>query len=294
LNRYAEAKAMFDQAVAKFDTEYGHAGLYRLAWIEGDTAGMERQVAWYRAQRSEFLTAPALVAAFGGQVQRSRDLRRRAVELAKRGGGTEQPANLLSFEAVFEAQIGNLPRARESATAALGLARSRQALFRAALVEALAGSSGPAKVLLDELIKRYPLDTLVNDVAVPVAQAALEISRGNPRRAVELLEPAAPYELGWGIGCEHVLQFRGQAHLKAGSGKEAAAAFQKILDHRGAFVAAPHYSLAWLGLGRAQALAANTAAARKAYQDFLAAWKDADPGVPILKQARQEYARLPQ
>jgi len=137
----------------------------------------------------------------------------------------------------------------------------------------------------------YPQATLVDKVAVPVVQATLEVSRGNPDRAVALLEPAAPYELCTGMGCWQLLYLRGQAHLRAGAAKEAAAAFQKMLDHRGAFIGAL-YPLAYLGLGRAQALAGNAAEARKAYQDFLALWKDADPDIPILKEAKQEYAKL--
>jgi predicted Zn-dependent protease len=187
---------------------------------------------------------------------------------------------------VQEALVGHLPAARE--TAAKSLARSRTTVPLVALALALAGSAGPAQALMEELAKRYPQDTLLKTVSTPSVLAAAEISRGNPRRAVELLDSATTYELG----SNYVLYLRGQAYLRAGGGKEAAAAFQKILDHRGVFARMIEYPLAHLGLARSQALAGNTAEARKAYQDFLALWKDADPDIPILKEAEAEYARL--
>jgi tetratricopeptide (TPR) repeat protein len=253
---------------------------------------MDRQVAWSGGRDSGILQAQAEVAAFGGQIHKSRDLWRRAIEILERDGAREARANELSSEAVFEAQVGNLPEAREAVKAALGLARGQSVLYRAALVEAFGGSAGPTQKLLDELLRTYPQATLVNRVAVPVVQAALEISRGNSDRAVALLETAAAYELGYGIGCRQVLYLRGQAQLRAGVGKDAAEAFKKILDHRGVFIAGV-YPLAYLGLGRAQALAGNTAEARKAYRGFLALWKDADPDIPILTQAQAEYSKLP-
>lgn len=168
------------------------------------------------------------------------------------------------------------------------LERNRGNIVLAALTLAEAGSAEPAQTLLQELTKRYPQSTLDKNVHVPLVQAVTEISRGGGRRAVELLESAIPYELAG----NQALYFRGQAYLRAGAGQEAAAAFRKILDHRGVFLESLVYPLAHLGLGRAQALAGNTAEARKAYQDFLALWKDADPDVPILKEAKQEYAKL--
>jgi predicted Zn-dependent protease len=205
--------------------------------------------------------------------------------MAKGAGRSVQAVPYSGRRAVQEALVGHLPAARE--TAAKSLARSRTTVPLVALALALAGSAGPAQALMEELAKRYPQDTLLKTVSTPSVLAAAEISRGNPRRAVELLDSATTYELG----SNYVLYLRGQAYLRAGAGKEAAAAFRKILDHRGIFTGIT-YPLAYLGLGRAQALAGNTAEAREAYQDFLALWKDADHDIPILKEAKQEYAKL--
>ena len=235
------------------------------------------------------VASQATEVAFGGQFQKSRELRRRAVEMAKRTGLTERPSLYFGTQALQEAQVGYLSAARETAGKSLDVARDLNNVPRVALALALAGSTGPAQALMEGLTKRYSQDTLLKEVEVPSVQAAAETSRGNARRAVELLESASAYELS--SGSYYVLPLRGQAYLRAGAGKEAAAAYQKILDHRGLFVGI-EYSLAHLGLGRAQALAGNTAEARKAYQDFLALWKDADPDIPILKEAQQEYAKL--
>jgi tetratricopeptide (TPR) repeat protein len=290
LNRFTEAQALTEQWVKKFDAPESHIGLYRLAWIAGDTAGMQRQVDWFSGKPEE-LTIVALqakVAASGGQFRKSRELWRRAVQMAKRAGVRQQQANFLSQEASQEALAGHFPEAREMAAESIELERNRGNIVLAALTLAEAGSAGPAQTLLQELTKRYPQSTLDKNVFVPSVQAVTEISRGDWRRAVELLESATPYELA----ANQALYVRGQAYLRGGAGQEAAAAFRKILDHRGVFLESLVYPLAHLGLGRAQALAGNTAEARKAYQDFLALWKDADPDVPILKEAKQEYAKL--
>jgi tetratricopeptide (TPR) repeat protein len=291
LNRFAEARALLEQSIAKFDAPQDRRELYRLAWIEGDTAAMERQAEWFRGKPQEYwiVGLQATTAALGGQLQTSRELNRRAVEMARRAGLSEQAASVLAAQALREALVGHFPLTREAAARSLDLARDWDNVPVVAVALALAGSAGPAQALLEEVTKRYPQDTLLKNVSVPSVQAAAEISRGNARRAVELLESAAAYELG-GPCC--VLYLRGQAYLRAGGGKEAAAAFQKILDHRGVFARMIEYPLAHLGLARSQALAGNTAEARKAYQDFLALWKDADPDIPILKEAEAEYARL--
>ena len=170
----------------------------------------------------------------------------------------------------------------------MGLARSRSILPSAALALGLAGEVGQAQKLIDELGRRFPSDTLMNAVWLPTARAAVEVRHGNPGRAIELLRAAAPYEMG-NLGAVYA---RGQAYLAARAGAEAAAEFQKILDHQGAATVGSVYPLAHLGLGRAWALAGDSARSRKAYQDFLAIWKDADPDIPILQEARQEYAKL--
>jgi len=141
------------------------------------------------------------------------------------------------------------------------------------------------------LAKRFPSATLLNIVSLPTARAAIEIQRGNPAKAIEFLRPAGPYELG-----NHAqfipIYVRGLAYLRARQGVQAAAEFQKILDHRGVGPLSPLYALAHLGSARAYALAGETSKSRTAYQDFLALWKDADPDIPILQAAKAEYAKL--
>jgi predicted Zn-dependent protease len=153
---------------------------------------------------------------------------------------------------------------------------------------ALCGDTNRTQKLIEELAKDFPLDTLLNNVSLPVARAIIELQHNNPTRAITLLEAASPYELAdYGP-----MYFRGKAYLQAREGAKAAAEYQKILDHRGIEPTSPFYVLARLGLGRAYALQGETTKARTAYQDFLAFWKDADPDIAILKQAKEEYEKL--
>ena len=161
----------------------------------------------------------------------------------------------------------------------------------AAQALALSNDSGQAQRLIDDLAKRFPSATLLNIVSLPTARAAIEIQRGNPARAIELLRPAGPYELGENAGFVPIY-VRGLAYIRARQGVQAAAEFQKILDHRGVDTLSPLRALAHLGLARAYALAGETSKSRTAYQDFLALWKNADPDIPILKEAKAEYAPL--
>jgi predicted Zn-dependent protease len=153
---------------------------------------------------------------------------------------------------------------------------------------ALCGDTNRAQKLIEELAKDSPLDTLLNNLSIPVARAIIELQHNNPTQAITLLEAASPYDLAnYGP-----MLVRGKAYLQAREGEKAAAEYQKILDHRGIDPLNPVYALARLGLGRAYALQGQTAQARTAYQDFLAFWKDADPDIPVLKQAKEEYAKL--
>jgi tetratricopeptide (TPR) repeat protein len=142
--------------------------------------------------------------------------------------------------------------------------------------------------LVDDLAKDFPLDTLLNNDALPTVRAIVELQRKNPTRALSLLEAAKPYE----ISDYGSLYVRGEAYLQAHDGAKAAAEYQKILDHRGIGALDPAYALARVGLGRAWVLQGQTAKARSAYQDFLAFWKDADPDIPVLKQAKEQYEKL--
>ncbi|HYM11004.1 MAG TPA: protein kinase [Bryobacterales bacterium] len=292
LNRSDEAKATIDKMMArKLGGADAHMDLYFLAFDRGDGAAMEREAAAIKDQPREsmFLAAEADAVASSGKLEKSRELVRRAVELDQRANRQEGAAVVSAGAAVREAAFGNARLAREQAAAALAMARNRMTLPVAAIALVLAGDTAEGQKLIDEMSRRYPLDTLVNAVALPTARAAMEIRRGNPAEAVELLRVAAPYELG-NLGTAYV---RGQAYLADHKGAEAGAEFQKILDHKSAVMWTLWVPpLAQLGAARAWAQAGDAAKARKYYQDFLAAWKDADPGIPILEQARREYAKL--
>jgi predicted Zn-dependent protease len=156
------------------------------------------------------------------------------------------------------------------------------------------GDSARSQKMAEELVRQRPTDTLLNNVWVPIAQASADLQHNQPEQAVAHLEVARPYEFGSEPGSAHysVNYLRAEAYLRQKDGAKAAAEYQKILDHRGTAPLDVSYNLSHLGLGRAQALQGNTAAAKSAYQDFFAAWKDADPDLPILKQAKAEYEKL--
>jgi tetratricopeptide (TPR) repeat protein len=203
-------------------------------------------------------------------------------------------AEIRMAEASCEAELGNMDLARQGLQEAFGLSDDRGVRTGAATLFALTGDTNRAQKLIDELATEFPADTILNAVWLPVARAISELQRSNPGRAVTALEPSVPYELGSGpSGAGYwPMHIRGQAFLKEHEVAKAAAEFEKILDHRSLDPTSPLYSLARLGLGRAYALQGEKAKARTAYQDFLALWKDADPDIPILQQAKTEYAKL--
>jgi eukaryotic-like serine/threonine-protein kinase len=199
--------------------------------------------------------------------------------------------------AVREAEFGNLAQARRAANAALAIAAGRDIKIMVALALARAGDAVPAQKLCDELAKAYPANTILNFYWLPTIRASIEISRNNAPEAIELLRTVAPIELGWpppfqSAGTLYPVYLRGEAYLATHQNKEAAAEFLKILDHRGIVLNFPLGALAYLGLGRAYAQSGDTAKARSAYDEFFKLWAHADPDIPILKQAKAEYARL--
>ena len=181
---------------------------------------------------------------------------------------------------------------------ALNLSTDRDNQYGAALALGFAGSIAPVQPLRENLAKRFPEDTAAKFSYLPTLDALLALARDNPGKAIDALQVAAPYELGqpgqslfiFSIG--YPIYLRGVAYLAARRGSEAAAEFQKLLDHRGVVVNEPIGALAHLGLARAYRLQGDTTRARAAYQDFLTLWKDADPDIPIFKQAKSELAAL--
>jgi tetratricopeptide (TPR) repeat protein len=290
LNRVDEAKAVLEQQIARgMENMATHTRLYTIGVLQGDAAAMQRHVEWAKGKQDEYmmLNAQANAAAYLGKHKASQELRRRAVEMARQRASLEPAANYLATSALNAARSGNCPQARQQIEAALSLHR-RRAENNAAYVFALCGDAPRAQALADELVKRFPLGTMVNNVTVPEVRAIVETNRGNAARALELLRSAEPFEKG-NFGPTYT---RGVAYLKARSGKEAAAEFEKIIPRRTVAPFAVIHALSYLQLGRAYALAGETDKARKAYQDFLALWKDADPDLPILRDAKSEYSKL--
>src|SRR3989442_626972 len=294
LNRFAEAKAVREkQDPLKLDNIGDHRDLYVTAFLDGDISGMQREADWAKGKTNEFemLEAVAEAAAFSGKLQKAREIYAQAIESARRGKFEESAAGLPARQARTEGLVGNETQAPATAQEARAMDRSRATAFFAGLALAMAGDTRQAAAVVDELSKRLPGDTVVNNSWGPPIRSEIEVNRGNARKAIELLQLASPYETG--LVVRLVPNYaRGQAYLKARQAKEAAAEFQKILDHRGVCQTAPACALPHLQLGRARALSGDAAAARTAYQDFFAIWKDADPAIPILKEAKAEYGKL--
>ncbi len=296
VNRFAEAKAVREkQVAANLAGVLDHADLYVIAYFEGDTAAMQRQVDWAKGKPDEYemLQVVADAQASAGKLRQARETYSQAIEVARRGKVDEIVARTTVLHAWTEALMGNTAEARSQAMAAMAVSRNRPTMVLSGIVLALAGDVSGATAIADELGKNNPTHTYINNIYLPMIRAEIEINRGNPAKAIESLKVVSPYEFGWAARAwpNYV---RGTAYLKSRQGPEAAAEFQKIIDHRGICLTAPECSLARLQLGRARALSGDNAGARAAYQDFLALWKDADPDVPILKEAKAEYAKLQQ
>jgi tetratricopeptide (TPR) repeat protein len=223
---------------------------------------------------------------------------RRAMELGQQGGQEERASIFAAGAAVWESLFGNLPLARKRATEALALSKSRDAEYAAAFALAVAGDSSRSQALANDLQNRFPDDTCVRFTYVPTLRALLALKRGDPAQAIELLQTAATYELAvpavdyyFYFGGLYSAYVRGEAYLALKQGVDAVGEFQKVITHQGIVAGDPVGALARLGLARAYELQGDTAKSRAAYQDFLALWKDADPDIPILKQAKAEYAK---
>jgi tetratricopeptide (TPR) repeat protein len=274
---------------------------YQLGFIRNDAEAMQKQVAVRTGKgtttgEDEMLSALSDTEAYHGRLKRAGENSRRAAELAARAGTSEVAAAWIVNSAFREAEFGNFAEARRTASSALQLApHSRYVPAMAALVLARSGDTGPAQKIADGLAKDFPQDTLLKSHWLPMVLAAVQLSVHNSARAVEMLRVAQSYELGvsWPDPAPlGPIYFRGYAYLATGQHTESAAEFQRILDKPGITLNSPIGPLARLGLARAFATGGDAAKARTAYQDFLTLWKDADPDIPILKQAKAEYAKL--
>jgi DNA-binding winged helix-turn-helix (wHTH) protein len=269
-----------------------------IAFLKGDQAGMERAVARARERSGGdtwISNKESYAVAYAGQLKKARALSQRAMDQAMQESQPERAGLWQAGESLREAFFGNASQAKERAVAALKLSNNREVEFGAALALALSGDDGRAQLLADDLERRFPQDTVVRFSYLPVLRARAVLNRGDAAKAIELLQAAVPYELGSSrllFGALYPIYERGEAHLAAHQGTEAAIEFQKILDHRGVVGSDPIGALAQLQLGRAQALSGDKIKAKAAYQAFLTLWKDADSDIPILEQARAEYAEL--
>jgi serine/threonine protein kinase/tetratricopeptide (TPR) repeat protein len=311
LQRFDEARQNIHEAQArKGDDSALRNALYALAFVGADSAAMAEQQQWYAGKPEENfgLALASDTEAYGGHLGKARELTKRAVDSAIRADSKENGAIWQANAALEHAGYGNATEARQLAAEALKLAPASEGVeSEAALAFAMAGDTARAESLAQDLGKRFPLDTQMQSLWLPAIQAQLALDRKDPASALNAPQAASPIELGSvqfvnNISCLYLVYVRGEAYLADGQGNAAAAEFQKILDHSGIVWNCWTGALARLGVARANALQARTSqgadadAARvralAAYKDFLTLWKDADPDIPILKQAKAEYAKL--
>jgi eukaryotic-like serine/threonine-protein kinase len=269
-----------------------------LAFLKGDWAGMARAAARARQRTgAEGWTSnkDAFALAYYGRLREARSATDRAVAFDEHTAQPERAGLWEAGAAVREALFGNAAEARRRALDALRLSRNREVEYGAAFALARSGQTAQAGVLANDIEKRFPEDTSARFSYLPTLGAALALQRGDAAKAIGQLESATPYETGSPrllLGAMYPVYVRGEAFLAEGRGVEAAEEFKKMLDHRGVVVSDPVGVLAYLQLGRAYSRAGNTARARSSYEEFLKLWKDADPDIPILKQAKAEYAKF--
>ena len=306
LERLNEAENTLQRAFdRKLETPDLYILRYAIAFVKSDKAAMERVSAEAQDKPGGddwMANSAGFVLAYSGHLEEARKMSRRAADLARKAERRDTEALYETDEAVREALFGNVSTAKQRAGNALELSKSRDVEYGAAFALALSGDSSRSQALTEDLARRFPEDTRVQFNHAPTLRALLVLNHSQPANAVELLQTAIPYELGMpseggseyllGAGNLYPAYVRGLAYLAAHRGVEAAGEFQKILDHRGVVLSDPIGALAHLQLARAYVLSGDKSKAKSAYQDFLTLWKEADPDIPILKQAQAEYANL--
>jgi serine/threonine protein kinase/tetratricopeptide (TPR) repeat protein len=300
LNRFEDARKAADDAKTRgMDSAELRRNLYWLSFAQNDSKGMAEEVEWATGRPGIghlLLAIQADTEAYFGQLGKARALSRRAVDSALREGKREVAANYEISAALREALFGNFTEARRRLLTLVS--QSRAPLnsggaydhYGAALAMAYAGDEKEAQGIADELFNKFPENTVTQSICVPTLRAKLAVNRNEPVKALEFLEVAAPFEFG--AADPHPVYVRGEAYLAARRGGDAVVEFRKILDHKGIILNDPIGALAHVQLARAYAMQRDRAKAKAAYQDFLTLWKDADPDIPIYKQAKAEYAKL--
>jgi serine/threonine protein kinase/tetratricopeptide (TPR) repeat protein len=297
LGRYDEARAIIDKATAQgLGSPTDAFSIYTMAFARGDKAGMQRAIDLGKGPSVEPIML--IIAGMGqcslGKIQSARQSFAQGVTLAQSSGLKELAAGLRQTDSSCLAEVGYTVPARQAASEALAGSNDRDTRIAGAYGLARVGDASGSQKLMDGLAKEWPTDTLLNSVWLPVARASNQIRANQAAQALSTLEAAIPYELGGppNGAVYWPMYVRGEAYLQLHDGTKAAAEYQKILDHGGIAPSMPLYTLARLGLGRAYAAQGDTVKAKAAYRDFFAAWKDADPDVPILKEAKDEYTKL--
>jgi DNA-binding winged helix-turn-helix (wHTH) protein/tetratricopeptide (TPR) repeat protein len=302
LNRFSEADALVNTVKAKgLASVLAGRTLYSFAFLKNDKAEMTQQVALVSGkpgEEDELFELEADTVGYSGHLKDARELSRRASDSAQRTGGLETAATYYAVSSLREALFGNATEARQRAAHLQLGSAGRDVEYAIALAMSYAGEEKRAQALADDLDKRFSEDTIVQFNYLPTLRGKLALSHSDAQQAVAVLNSSAPYELGSPSSSDYnwpnlyPIYVRGEAYLAAHQSSQAAAEFEKIIDHRGIVLNEPIGALAHLQLGRAYVMAGDTAKAKAAYQDFLALWKDADPDIPILKQAKAEYAKL--
>ena len=292
LNRLDEAKATLNEALQrKLNLLGNHVQLANLAWAQNDPATMERELAQvekYPAGDLAVLATRSAIAACRGQIKAARDYGAKTREAAERLGLKEIIANQYVQEGIFEATVLNKARASDDLAEVSVTTLSPLNMGTSAVTWALIGDDKKAEKQVTDLAQKRPYDTFVQSIAVPVVKAQIELNQGNSVKAIDLLDSALVYARA-NTG---VLYIRGNAYLKAGRGADAVQAFQRLMDLKAFGGVDPVLVLTHLGLARAYALQGDKARSRVAYQDFLSIWKDADPDIPLLHEAKAEYAKV--
>ena len=300
LNRPDEAIAAFNKSIAlKLDGPGLRIARYQIAFFQNDESSMREQVAWFKDKPGvidQMLAVQSDTEAFHGRVHQARQLSQQAADAATRDGAKETAALWLANSAIHEAEFGDHAQVRKEADQALALSADRDVRILATVALAAAGDTVQTQKLADQLNQEASLDTMIQGYWLPTIRAMLALNAGKPQDAVEALRPTLPYDLAspqpLQAGTMYPAYLRGKAFLKLGQAGPAQAEFQRMLDHRGLGLNFPLGALAHLQLARAYAAAGDTAKARTTYQDFFALWKDADPDVPVLRDARAEYDKV--
>jgi len=298
--RLDQAKAAAEQSRArKLSSPWYPLILYVVDFLQNNPAGMAEQATATQGipgVEDQMFFVESDTAADHGQFGQARELTRRAADSARRAQEKETAAEYEGHNSLREGLVGLADLAKQDAQSALSAIKGKHGEGFSAIAFALAGDVADANRAIDDLTKRFPQNNVVQTRYLPMARSALALNSGNAQAALDALTAAAPYDLGHTnedfTFALYPIYFRGQVYLAEKKGDAAVGEFQKILDHAGVVGNEPIGALAHLGLGRAYSLSGNTAKAKSEYQDFLTLWKDADPDIPLLIQARAEYAKL--